>query len=297
MKHAPGNLFAALASCVALSLAPAAGAADTFSMRYGFAPGSAYDQSFKLALTTSMPSEGISAILKSFVGDVSQVAEVQARLETKSGAGDKSLPFTYRIVKAEGTVTRGGQTKPVPAFAQAAGKPPVEGTVDPERRRVTLALTPDSGLGQIADRFAEAFPQLPDAPLAVGKSFEGKTALALPGASGKEKRVEAVWTYTLKSLDSQEAKFDVVLKIPDATQMAVGQNGTATMAGGGTGRAVWNRAAGAFTSLHLDMNLTVDLDLPVNLTLGGNSGAPGGTKVRTPVTGPLEMTLAPAAPK
>ena len=54
MKHAPGNLFAALASCVALSLAPAAGAADTFSMRYGFAPGSAYDQSFKLALTTSI---------------------------------------------------------------------------------------------------------------------------------------------------------------------------------------------------------------------------------------------------
>jgi hypothetical protein len=198
---------------------------------------------------------------------------------------------------------------PIGSLAEAAAKPPANGSVAADRRRIALAAAADpkdASQNRVADRLAESLPVLPDKDLAPGQSFETVTTLALPGPSGKERRTEAKWIYTLKSLDAKEAVFDVVQKIPEAAQLQIGQDKSAAMSGGGTGRAVWNRAEGTFTSLHIDTDMTIDFDLPLpaGLTLGGSgnsagqpggaSGSPAPTKVRTRVTGPLEMTLARA---
>jgi hypothetical protein len=311
MKRVPRNLFAALALLAGLSVATGAGAADSLKMRYGLKPASAYDQTFTLNLGMAFDPKtppALLSLLQSFAGEVKQQLEMKARLETASGAGDGTLPFTYRVVEAHGSVTHSGATKPIPSLADAASKPPANGSIAADRRRITLAAgdPKDSTQSRVADRLAESLPVLPDKDLAIGQSFETVTTLALPGPSGKDKRTEAKWTYTLKSLDSKEAIFDVVQAIPEAAQLQLGQDKSAAMSGGGTGRAVWNRATGTFTSLHIDTDMTVDFDLPLpaGLTLGGSgagTGQPGGSgstpapnKIRTRVTGPLEMTLAPA---
>jgi hypothetical protein len=312
MKRMPKSLLATAAAFVLFSVAPGAGAADSLRMRYGLKPGTAYDQTFTLnfgmAFDPSTPAALLS-LLQSFAGEVKQQVEMKARLETTSGAGDGSLPFTYKVVEAHGSVTHSGQTKPIGSLAEAAAKPPANGSVAADRRRIALAAAADpkdASQNRVADRLAESLPVLPDKDLAPGQSFETVTTLALPGPSGKERRTEAKWIYTLKSLDAKEAVFDVVQKIPEAAQLQIGQDKSAAMSGGGTGRAVWNRAEGTFTSLHIDTDMTIDFDLPLpaGLTLGGSgnsagqpggaSGSPAPTKVRTRVTGPLEMTLSRA---
>ena len=314
MKTMRGQFFAAMAAvALVLTVAAEAGAADSLRMRYGLKPGAAYDQTFTLnlgmAFDPSTPAALLS-LLQSFAGEVRQQVEMKARLETTSGAGDGSLPFTYKVVEAHGSVTHSGQTKPIPSLAEAAAKPPAQGSVAADRRRIELAAPADpkdASQNRVADRLAESLPVLPDKDLAPGQSFETVMNLSLPGPSGKERRTEAKWIYTLKSLDPKEAVFDVVQTIPEAAQLQFGQDRSAAMSGGGRGRAVWSRAEGTFTSLHIDTDLTIDLDLPLpaGLILGGSgsgAGQPGSTataanKVRTRVTGPLEMTLTRAGSK
>lgn len=300
MKDIMRNLSAALVVLAGLSVAPGAVAADSLKMRYGLKPATAYDQAFTLNLGMAFDKDtppALLSLLQSFAGEVKNQLEMKARLETTNGAGDGSLPFTYKVVEAHGTVTHSGQTKPIPGLADAASKPPANGTVAADRRRITLAAdnAKDSTQSRVADRVAESLPVLPDKDLAIGQTFETITTLALPGPSGKDKRTEAKWTYTLKSLDSKEAVFDVVQTIPQAAQLQLGEDKSAAMSGGGKGRAVWNRAEGTFTSLHIDTDMTVDFDLPLpaGLAIGGSGGA-AANKVRTHVTGPLEMTLARA---
>jgi hypothetical protein len=315
MKRMPKSLLVAITVLVCLSLAPGAWAADSLRMRYGLKPGSAYDQTFTLNLGMAFDSStpaALLSLLQSFAGEVKQQLEMKARLETSSGAGDGSLPFTYKVVEAHGSVTRNGEAKPISSLADAAAKPPAGGSIAADRRRITLAAAADpkdASQNRVADRLAESLPVLPDKDLAPGQSFEAVTTLALPGPSGKERRTEAKWIYTLKSLDAKEAVFDVVQKIPEAAQLQIGTDKSAAMSGGGTGRAVWSRAEGAFTSLHIDTDMTLDFDLPLpaGLMIGGSGSgagqkdgagaAPAGNKIRTRVTGPLEMTLTRAASK
>jgi hypothetical protein len=300
---------------VALAALSTAPAADGVRLRYGFKPSSTYEQILGLNLAMSFDPASVPApllsLLQSMTGEMKQDVTSKARLATKTRNADGSLPFEYKILEAKGTLTQGGQTRSIPALDQAAGKPPSRGHVAPDGRQAILDApgTETEGIPKrVRERVADSLPILPDKELRVGDSFETRTALTLPGPSGKgERQVETVWVYTLKTLTRKEATFDVKQTLPDSASMTVGQGQKMEMAGGGTGSAVFDLASGLFRSIevHLDLTMTADLPLPAGLA-GGSTGsssdgsagtagtAPTPTRIKVFVKGPMTMTLAPA---
>ena len=300
----------ALALLAAVSAAPAA---DGVRLRYGFKPASAYAQDLGLNLAMSFDPASAPAplltLLQSITGDMKQEVTSKARLQTKTRSADGSLPFEYKILEAKGTLTQGGQTRGIPALDQAAGKPPSEGHVAPDGRQAMLDAPAAATEGipkRVRERIADSLPVLPEKELRVGDSFETRTALTLPGPSGKgERQVQTVWIYTLKTLTKKEATFDVKQTLPDAATMTVGEGQKMEMAGGGTGSAIFDLASGLFRSIvvNLDLTMTVDVPLPAGLAMGstgsaadGSTGsAPAPTRIKVLVKGPMTMTLAPVS--
>jgi hypothetical protein len=302
---------------VGLSLAflSQASAADSVRLRYGFKPQTAYEQALGLNLTMTFDPASVPAplltLLQSMTGEIKQDVTSKARLQTKPRNADGSLPFEYKILEAKGTMTQGGQTRPIPALDQAAGKPPSQGHVSADGRQAILDATETSTEGipkRVRERVADSLPVLPDKDLRPGDSFETRTTMTLPGPSGKgERPVEAVWIYTLKTLTRKEATFDVKQTLPEAASMTVGQGQKMEMAGGGTGSAVFDLASGTFRSIQVDLDLTmtVDIPLPAGLALGPDAnsgagtqggttgGAPAPTRIKVLVKGPMTMTLGP----
>jgi len=306
---------AILAVAAGLALLSQASAADSVRLRYGFKPQAAYAQSLGLNLTMTYDPASVPAplltLLQSMTGEIKQEVSSKARLQTKTRNADGTLPFEYKIIEAKGTMTQGGQTRPVPALDQAAGKPPSQGHVSADGRQAILDApeTAQEGIPKrVLERVADSLPVLPDKELRPGDSFETRTTMTLPGPGKGERQVQAVWLYTLKTLTRKEATFDVKQTLPEATSMTVGQGQKAEMSGGGIGSAVFDLANGTFRSLQVDLDLamTVDVPLPAGLapapgpnsgtgTQGGATGsAPAPTRIKVLIKGPMTMTLVPA---
>jgi hypothetical protein len=305
---------AAAVAAVSAALLAEASAADTVRLRYGLKPESAYEQVIGLDLVMNFDPASVPApllaLLQSMTGEVKQQVSSKARLQTKTRNADGSLPLQYKILEAKGTLIQGGQTKTIPALEQAASKPPAEGRVAADGRRVILDPPPQGTEGipkRVQERIADSLPVLPEQELKVGDAFETRTAMTLPGPSGKgERQVDTVWVYTLKTLEKKAATFDVKQTIPEGASMATGQGQKLEMAGGGTGSAVFDRASGTFSSIKIDLDLTMTMDvpLPAGLTLGSGgtttpnpdgSTGPVPTRIKVLVKGPMAMTLVPAS--
>jgi len=301
------------AGAISVALLAEASAADTVRLRYGLKPQAAYEQTIGINLVmtidpASLPAP-LLALLQSMAGDVKQEVTSKARLQTKTRNADGSLPLQYKILEAKGTMTQGGQTKPIPALEQAASKPPAEGRVAPDGRRIILDPPPQGTEGipkRVQERISDSLPELPDKELKVGESFETRTPMTLPAPGKGERQVETIWVYTLKTLDRKAATFDVKQSLPEAASIPAGQGQKFEMAGGGTGSAVFDRETGTFSSIKVDLDLTMttDLPLPAGLALGsGGTTAPNpdGTtgpapiRIKVLVKGPMVMTLAPGS--
>ncbi|HET8947510.1 MAG TPA: hypothetical protein VFQ07_11050 [Candidatus Polarisedimenticolia bacterium] len=309
----PALAVALLGACALLS---EASAADAVRLRYGFKPQAAYEQALGLNLTMTIDPASVPAplltLLQSMTGEIKQEVTSKARLQTKTRNADGSLPFEYKIVEAKGTLTQGGQTRPIPSLEQAAAKPPSQGHVSADGRQAILDASDTATEGipkRVRERVADSLPVLPDKELRPGETFETKTTMTLPGPSGKgERQVQAVWLYTLKTVTRKEATFDVKQTLPEGAAMTVGQGQKMEMAGGGKGSAVFDLANGAFRSIQVDLDLTmtVDVPLPAGLTMspdaspgtgtqpGTTGGAPAPTRIKVLVRGPMTMTLGPA---
>lgn len=302
--------MAAVAAISAALLAEAS-AADTVRLRYGFKPQAAYQQTVGINLVVNVDKTSVPAplllLLQSMAGEMKQDVTSKASLQTKTRIADGSLPLQYRIVEAKGTMTQGGQTKPIPAIDQAASKPPADGRVTADLRALLLDAPPEGTEGipkRVRERVADAFPALPEKELKIGDSFEARTSMTLPAPGKGERLVEMAWIYTLKALDTKMATFDVRQTVAgaDPAQAKAGQKMDVT--GGGTGSAIFDRAAGLFSAIKMDLDLTVtaDVPLPAGLTLGGGATAtnPDGTtgsaplRIKALVKGPMVMTLAPS---
>lgn len=318
------RVAAALAAIAAALLAEAS-AADTVRLRYGFKPQAAYQQTIGINLVVNVDKSSVPAplllLLQSMAGEVKQDVASKASVQMKTRSADGSLPLQYRIVEAKGTMTQGGQSKPIPAIDQAASKPPADGRVAADGRSLVLDAPPEGTEGipkRVRERVADAFPALPDKDLRIGDTFETRTSLTLPAPGKGERLVEMVWVYTLKTLDTKSATFDVRQTVagaaPPAAKAATGDAKAAPadpktgqkmdVTGGGKGSAVFDRAAGLFSAIQVDLDLTVsaDVPLPAGLTLGGGAAAtnPDGSggsaplRIKALVKGPMVMTLAPS---
>ena len=303
--------MAAAVTAISAALLAEASAADTVRLRYGFKPQAAYQQTVGINLVVNVDKSSIPAplllLLQSMAGEMKQDVTSKAALQTKTRSADGTLPLQYRIVEAKGTMTQGGQSKPIPAIDQAASKPPADGRVAADGRSLTLDPPPEGGEGipkRVRERVTDAFPALPDKDLKIGDTFEARTSMTLPAPGKGERLVEMVWVYTLKTLDTKTATFDVRQTVAEAAPGDARQGQKMDVTGGGTGSAVFDRAAGLFSAIKMDLDLTVsaDVPLPAGLTLGGGaaatnpdgSGGPAPLRIKALVKGPMVMTLAPS---
>ena len=301
----------AIVAAVSAALLAEASAAETLRLRYAFKPQASYQQTTGLNVVIAFDPEStpapLLALLQTMSGDVRQEVTSKAALQTKTRNADGSLPLQYTILEAKGTMTQGGQVKPIPALEQAASKPPAEGKVAANGRSIAFVDPPEGTEGipkRVRERLADSFPALPDKELKVGDSFEARTTLTVPGPGKGDRQVETTWIYTLKTLDRQAANFDVKQTVPQGTPVET-RSGTLEMTGGGTGTAVFDRAHGLFSAIKVDLDLTVTIDvpLPAGLSLGGAGGTtarpdgttgPAPTRIKVLVKGPMVMTLGPA---
>ena len=305
---------AAAVAAIAATLLAEASAAETVRLRYGFKPQSTYQQTTGLNLVVNFDPSSVPAPLLALLqsmtgGEVKQDMTSKATLQTKTRNADGSLPLQYKILEAKGTTTQGGQAKPIPALEQAASKPPAEGRVAADGRSLVLDAPPEGTEGipkRVRERVADSFPTLPDKDLKVGEAFEARTAMSLPGPGKGERQVEMVWVYTLKTLDQKAATFDVKQSIPEGAPVETRPGQKLEMSGGGTGSAVFDRATGLFSSIKMNLDLTMLVDVPISgLTLGSGgttsakpdgSAAPAPTRIKVLAKGPMVMTLAPTSP-
>jgi hypothetical protein len=153
-------------------------------------------------------------------------------------------------------------------------------------------------------------PTLPEQALKVGDSFDVKVPMTLSGPGGKgEKRAEAVWTYTLRSLDAKAAKFDVKQTIPETTTDLKSPGSSLALSGSGKGTATFSLKDGMFSEILMDSDFQMAVDVPppaggsgANGGSAAGSGAPpagiipaNGLRLKTNIKGPVTMTLTPAA--
>jgi hypothetical protein len=194
-------------------------------------------------------------------------------------------------------MTRAGQVKELPQIAAAAGKPPLNGHIAPDQRKIELEASSEDSEGsfprRIRDRIAEGMPPLPDGALKVGQSFEAKVPLELPGPGGQgDNHTDSVWTYTLKALTDAEALFDVRQTLPEGARITTKSGRTISISGGAKGTASFNRTEGMFAALKMDADYRVVLDLPAAGVTGAPSkGDAGPAQLKTNVQGPMVMTL------
>jgi hypothetical protein len=318
MKSKPRRRFpavpavlATVALFAAVNGVPATG--KSVRLRYGLKPSSSYDQqgsiALKLAIDPSTLPQGLAALVMGSLSDARQEIQIKGRLEVQSQAADGTIPFTYRVTDAQGTLARGSETKPLTGVSAMVGRPPVEARFSADRRRIEFPPAPETGEtrhDRARDQLAQSLPDLPEGELKVGDSFEARVPVVLPGAGGRaEDRVEARWIYTLRSIEANRARFDVRQVLPNATATAT-KGRTYTVAGGAVGKATFDTAEGLFTDINLDadMSMTVTVPTPPGLAApggqpGSGAAAPGGAPapitLASKVTGPIAVSMSRAA--
>lgn len=312
----PAALSAALV--LAGAIAPAAAAAKGVRLRYGPKPASAYDQQGSIALDLRIdPStlpEAMAAIAKLTLGDVRQEIRIKGLLEVQPRAADGSIPFTFKVVDAAGTLMRGGAPKPLTGVSAMVGRPAVEARFSADGRRIEFAPAPETPQGRhdrARDQLAQSMPELPEGELRIGQSFEARVPVVLPGIGGRgDDRVEARWIYTLRSIEAGRARFDVRQSLPTATATAA-RGQSYTTSGGAAGTATFDLGEGLFTDISLDADMSMTVNMPMPPGLAGPGAAPGGAPgpdgeapgslsagmltLGSKVTGPIVVTMSRAA--
>jgi len=311
---------ALLGGLTALLIAGAAGvpgrsAVDpSIRLRYGLRPGAAYDQTTTLALAMQIKSEGLpeaaATLIQAIVKDSKQDLRLQGRVETGAKGGDGSLPLTYRLVDAKGTLTMGGQTKDLLGDPQRLAGATLGGRLLPDGRTIDLSGGPGDAAhpmpSGVKDRIIQSLPALPDRDIRIGERFEVPGGISLAGLpGGAQGQIEAKCAFTLKSLDDGVAVFDVLqtMSVPSGTSLP--GNRTLAVSGGGTGTATYDRREGIFTSLKMEMDVLVTMGMS-GAAVGGDprlQQLPPGTvaeavSIKAAVRGPMAVTMAraPAAP-
>jgi len=314
----PVVIPALLAAALLLAGSIASSAADKgVRLRYGLKPSSAYDQQGTIALDLTIdPStlpESLAAIAKTAMGDVRQEIRIKGRLELQARAADGSTPFTFKVVEAEGTLVRGGQSKPLSGLSNMVGRPAIEARFSADGRRVEIPppAAPQEHHDRARDQLAQSLPDLPEGALRVGQSFEARLPIVLPGAGGRgDDRVDARWIYTLKAIEPGRARFDVRQVLPNA-KATMTQGRSYAMSGGAVGTATFDLVEGLFTdiSLDADMSMSVNMPMPAGFAAPGaaqgaspgpNGAAPdtlsaGMITLGSKVTGPFAVTMTRAA--
>jgi hypothetical protein len=315
------SLAALGALAVSLAMAAPIAAADApreVRLRYGLRPSSAYDQQGSIALDLAIDAqslpEAMRALAQSALGEARQEIRIKGRLEVQPRATDGTIPFTFRVVDAVGTLLRGADARPLPGVAGMVGRPPVEARFSADGRRVEFAPAAGTQPGRpdrARDQLAQSLPELPEKALKVGGSFEALVPVVLPGAGGRgEDRVEARWIYTLRSIEAHRALFDVRQVLPTGTATAT-QGRAYTIAGGAVGKAAFDLDEGLFTDISLDTDMAITVNMPMPPGFAppgtGQNTAPGaaGTAPADPaagtltlgskVTGPIAVSMSRAA--
>lgn len=309
----------ATAALIGLAMLTAAGggpavAASGVTLRYGLKPGNDYDQSGTMHLQievdpSSLPP-GLAPLVQSMAGGMKQEIEFKGILDLQEKAADGATPFEFRVVEAHGSFTRGTETKEVPAVAAVKDKPPLKGQFSADGRRVTMeppAAAEGGGPDRRREQLAQALPELPEKPLAVGDAFEAIVPLRLPSAGGHgDTPVETRWVYTLKAVDGHRADFDVRQIIPESSGSTMSKGRSLKLSGGASGTASFDLKEGLFTRIALDaaIDLTYAVPMPPGISIPGDtSGAaasgdaaaaaptPPVVTLKSKLTGPIRIEM------
>src|SRR5262245_13876011 len=222
-------LVSAIAAFLTIAMHAAfAAAPGGVTLRYAMKPGTAYDQSASMALELRIDPAGLppamGGLLQSMIGDMKQEIRMKGRIDVGQKAGDGSLPIQYKVVEARAVLNHSGQIKEMPGVSSASSQPPTAGQVSADGRRVSIepATGTEAMPRALRDQLAQALPTLPADPLTPGQKFDVIVPLTVFGGISKgAEKAETRWTYILRSVDHDQALFDVQESLPPNASMTL----------------------------------------------------------------------------
>lgn len=287
---------------------------NSVRFRYGLRAGASYDMTMVMSVGLQVDAEGLTdpaslALEKGFQQDVN----VRMVLEVGQAAADGSKPVAYRVRDAKGKMTLGGEHVEQPDLKEIVWGSVLKGRLTDEGRTIELekhglrALPGPSS--EMMSRMLEAMPALPDRELRIGDSFEVPVRLEMPDMpTGGKADVTSTATFTLVSIGERDAVFHLRAVLSTGSDTETSETMNMSMIGGSVGRAVFDLAEGIFRTVHTDMTMEMNIDIPMDpdelpqfsepspdARRADPDAKPGRMKMKMSARGPLDFTMTRAA--